>query len=72
MDAVNQDEILAEFAKVHLSWIHQVEQMANRRLTDHEVLALRDLEQVNDFDKRLEVLREINTATTNFVEGIVE
>jgi hypothetical protein len=68
-------EELAEFAKTHLGWIHAIEQMANRRITDEEVAILRDLTIVNDFDSRLESLatltEEINETTRNFVEGIV-
>lgn len=37
-------ETLGEFATEHLAWIHDTERViAKRRLTDHEVLTLRDL-----------------------------
>ena len=68
-------EGLAEFAKTHLGWIHAIEQMANRRITDEEVEILRYLTIVKEFDSRLESLatltEEINETTRKFVEGLV-
>lgn len=67
-------EALISFADSHLGWIHAIEQMANRRLTDKEVFALKDLTVANDFDGKLDSLSgltsDINEATSNFVEGI--
>jgi len=63
-----------EFANDHLSWVHQIERMANHRLTDREIHDLWAMSLENDFDTRIEQLNtltdDVNEASRKFVEGL--
>ncbi len=74
MEVTNEE--LDEFCIEHLNWIHSIEAMVNRRLTEQEILALREMTIVYGFDARIAELstltQDINEATKNFVEGITQ
>jgi phosphopantetheine adenylyltransferase len=75
MDTTEEELIEFTAGPGHLDWIHGIERSANRRLTTDELLSLRDLSVINNFDSRLESLstlvEEINEASKNFIEGIL-
>lgn len=67
-------EQFVEFTTKNIDWIHVIERHIDRRLTDEEVLMLKDMIVLNGWENYVEEQKElmiaIHTANSNFMEGI--
>ena len=76
MDELEQsmESGLRHFADDHLPWIHQIERMANHRLSDRELSKLWNLSLREQFDDRIAELNglteRVNEASRQFVEEL--